>query len=105
MNRKSISEHALRILETAETGIGLSQVPKHCAIPRVEFSGLFEIWDRIIPTTLAPIDGARGIPDLGIVGCGLVSNGQFGPGELVVAIAVIVVVSEGKPSIAQIGLK
>src|ERR1700694_1025178 len=104
MNRDTIGKAVLRVLETADTGIGLGQVPKHGAVTRIEFSCLFEVWDRIIPTALAAIDRASGVPHLGIVRSGNVGDGQFGTGQLVVAIAVVVIVREGETSIAKIGL-
>ena len=105
MNRETIGKGTVRILEAADTGIGLGQVPKHRAVTRIEFSRLFEVRNRVTPAALSPIDRARGVPHLGIVRRSKVSDGQFRARQLVIAIAVIVILRERETRIAKIRLK
>src|SRR6185295_902694 len=105
MNCDRVGEGLIGVVKASERTIGLSQVPKHAGIPRIEFSRSFEIGNRFIPATLTSIDRTCPIPDLGIVWRGLLRDFQFCPSQFVIAVAVVIIIAEGKASITQIWLQ
>src|SRR5688572_7141505 len=103
--RQPLRKGVSGFLITPEAGIRFGQVPKDGVIPRIKLSRLFEVGDRFLPAALAAVDRAGGIPDLGIIGRGLLGDRELGAGQFVVAITKIVVVSERQPRIAEVRLE
>src|SRR5436190_1606132 len=83
-------EKSVRCLGVAaETRVGLRDVPQNGSVARIEFLRFFEVLDGIFPAALATADGARGFPSFSVVGSGFLRDHDLGPGQLVIAVAIV----------------
>src|SRR2546423_4774243 len=100
-----IGKSARRVVVAPQARISFRDIPKDRGVARIEFLRFFEIRQRIFPTALAPIDRGGGIPHFSIVRRGFVGDSEFGAGQLVVAVAVVIIVSEREANVARVRLE
>src|ERR1051325_5080011 len=102
---QTVRENVFRILETTEASVSFAQVPKQSTVTRIKFGCFFHIRNSFIPAALSTVDGSQRIPDLGVVRCREVSDSELSPGQLVIPISVVIIISQGNARIPQIRLQ
>ena len=97
-DRKSV--HGFGV--ATETGVGFRDVPQNGSVARIELLCFFEVLDGVFPAALATGDGARGFPRFGIARSDVLRDRHLGPGQLVIAVAIVIVVGEREPRLTRI---